>query len=59
MRYQGRYGYVNEMDLYDHVFLVIIRHFTEEEALDKVMTEYNLDKSQVEFKCKFPMLKPF
>lgn len=56
--------YLNQMDLYDHVFLVnnaevIIRHFTEEEALNKVMTEYNVDKSQVEFKCKFPMLKPF
>ena len=65
MRYQGRYGYVNEMDLYDHVFVinndkeVIIRHFTEEEALEKVMKEYNVDKSQVEFKYKFPMLKPF
>jgi len=64
MRYQGRYGYVNQMDLYDHVFLVnneevIIRHFTEEEALEKVMKEYNVDKSQVEFKYKFPMLKPF
>lgn len=55
---------LNQMDLYDHVFLVnneevVIRHFTEAEALDKVMTEYNVDKSQVEFKYKFPMLKPF
>lgn len=56
---------LNQMDLYDHVFMlnnneeIVIRHFTETEALDKVMTEYNLDKSQVEFKCKFPMLKPF
>ena len=64
-RYQGRYGYVNEMDLYDHVFVinndkeVIARHFTEEEALEKVMRENNVDKSQVEFKYKFPMLKPF
>ena len=56
---------LNQMDLYDHVFMlnnneeIVIRHFTETEALDKVMTEYNLDKSQVEFKCKFPILKPF
>ena len=56
---------LNQMDLYDHVFMlnnneeIVIRHFTETEALDKVMTEYNLDKSQVKFKCKFPMLKPF
>jgi len=64
-RYQGKDGHVNQMDLYDYVFVinndkeVIVRHFTEEEALEKVMRENNVDKPQVVFKNSFPAMKPF
>lgn len=64
-RYKGKDGYVNQMDLYDYVFVinndkeVIVRHFTEEEALKKVIRENNVDKPQVVLQNSFPAMKPF